>query len=348
MIHIVIIGAGWYGLHSFFFLKEKYKNLKITILEQKKEIFENSSNYNQNRLHIGYHYPRSSKTRKLCKDGYKKFIKQYRNIIDFIDHNFYLITQSSIIDYETFLSIYSDDTYEHNLIENTYFKNIEGNIINTKEKIINSERAKNLFNSKLSSKDIKFNYEVKDFSLGNKITINNEIECDFVIDCTYNQLQLFKNNFIFEKTISLVFKRIDFSLDFESLTLMDGDFFSLFPRDISKEKYSLTHVKYTPIVKSNNFEEIKNYEVTEEKLLNIKKNILQDVIKYYPDFLKHFKYEDYFTSFKCKPDCNNQSRNLNIQNKNNIISVNCGKITGIYDFEKYLKEFFDNFIIEYE
>ena len=149
-------------------------------------------------------------------------------------------------------------------------------------------------------------------------------------------------------TISLIYKRIDFSIDFESLTIMDGNFFSLFPRDILKEHYTLTHVKYTPIIKSLNFDKIKNYELTHDKLISIKKNMLQDVLKYYPDFLEHFKYEDYFTSFKCKPISNNDERGVNIKVNKNIISVNCGKITGIFEFEKYLKEYLDKCLINYE
>ena len=40
---IVIIGTGWYGLHIFLFLKQRYKNIKIVILEKNNDIFKNGT-----------------------------------------------------------------------------------------------------------------------------------------------------------------------------------------------------------------------------------------------------------------------------------------------------------------
>lgn len=145
-MHIIIIGSGWYGLHTYLLLQNT--GHKITILEKKKTIFDNSSNFNQNRLHLGYHYPRSSKTRELCLKGYSRFILKYRELIDFIDSNYYLISKKSIIDYETYIQIFNNDNYYHNIEKNHYFQNIDGNIINTKEKIINSFKAKKYFTKK--------------------------------------------------------------------------------------------------------------------------------------------------------------------------------------------------------
>ena len=119
---------------------------------------------------------------------------------------------------------------------------------------------------------------------------------------------------------------------------MDGNFFSLFPREISKQKYTLTHVKYTPLIQSFNINDINNYKIKDETLEEIKKNMENEVIKIYKDFKKDFEYESYFTSYKCKPDCNNDSRECLIEQNKNIISVNCGKIIGIFEFEEYIRE----------
>ena len=72
--NIIIIGTGWYGLYTALLLQNKYN---VIILEKNSEIFNNSSNYNQNRLHLGYHYPRCSKTRNLCVNSYHKFINKF-------------------------------------------------------------------------------------------------------------------------------------------------------------------------------------------------------------------------------------------------------------------------------
>jgi len=342
MKHIIIIGTGWYGLHTYMFLKESNYDCKITILEKNNEIFDNSSNYNQNRLHLGYHYPRSFATRELCIKGYNKFISKYRHIIDFIDNNYYLISNQSFIDFNTYIEIYNNnDKYQHSFINNQEFKNIDGNIIVTKEKIIDSYKAKRYFQNKINNENIKFNYEVtKVIQNDDKIIINDELECDILINCTYNQLNLHNENdkYTFELTLSLIYDRLNFDECFESLTIMDGDFFSLFPREISKKKYTLTHVKYTPLIKSNNIDDIKNYILLDETLETRIKHMESDVSKIYPNFKKNFMYKSYFLSYKCKLNSKNDTRKCNIYENNNIISVNCGKITGIFDFEDYLIE----------
>lgn len=341
-MNIIIIGAGWYGLHIFFFLKEHYPKYKLLILEEKSEIFNNSSYYNQNRLHLGYHYPRSHMTREMCKNNFIKFIDNYRDVVDCIDNNFYCISKESIIDYTTYLKIFDNIEYDHTIISNNFLENLDGNIINTKEKIINSSKAKKYFENKLSKEYIKLNYRVDDITRKNtKIIINNNLECDVLIDCTCNKLGL-QCNYIYELTISLLYKNLNINNIFDSLTIMDGNFFSLFPTDKSKNIYTLTHVKHTPLVKSENIDEINNYIITPEKVLEVKENMEMDVRKYYEKFSTDFKYYGYFTSFKCKNKSNNDNRECNIFEKNNIISVNCGKITGIFEFEKYIENIFDN------
>ena len=85
---------------------------------------------------------------------YYKFVSKYREVVDFIDHNYYLISNNSFIDYNTYLKIFSDINYQHNIIKNTEFNNIEGNIINTREKIINSEKSKDYFKSRINKDDM--------------------------------------------------------------------------------------------------------------------------------------------------------------------------------------------------
>ena len=146
------------------------------------------------------------------------------------------------------------------MVENTTLKNIDGDIIKVDEKIINSEKSKVFFMKCLENVEKKMNYKVSTIEQKNdKVFINNDLECDLLLNCSYNSINLSKTECIYELTISLIYERIDFNKSFDSLTLMDGDLFSLFPRDISRNLYTLTHVKYTPILKTKNIEEIENY-----------------------------------------------------------------------------------------
>jgi hypothetical protein len=332
MKKIVIIGTGWYGLYTALLLQDNYD---VIILEKNKEIFNNSSYYNQNRLHLGYHYPRSYNTRELCINGYNKFIDKFRDLVDFLDSNYYCISKKSSIDFNTYKQIYNLPIYKHTFLPNNLFNNIDGDIINTQEKIINPEKSKKYFENNIKCK-ITFEYFVNDVKqINNKVIINNDIECDLLFDCTYNQLNLSNKKYKYENTISFIYERISFNDCYDSLTIMDGHFFSLFPRDINKKLYSLTHVLHTPYECDN---ELKNLttQITEIQAMQINSKIINDVLEYIPNFNKIYKFRSFFTSYKCKEINNNDGRNCIIEKNSNIISVNCGKITGIFDLESYI------------
>jgi hypothetical protein len=331
--NVIIVGAGWYGLYSALLLQDKYN---VIVLEKNNDIFENSSNYNQNRLHLGYHYPRSFNTREMCINGYYKFIAKFRDVVDFIDDNYYCISNESLMDFETYKQIFNLPKYKHTFIKNDFIKNIDGDIVNTQEKIINSEKSKQFFKKNITC-EIKLNYYVKTITQkNNKVIINDELECDLLFDCTYNQLNLSSNEYTYENTISFIYERINFSNNYDSVTIMDGDFFSLFPRDVNKKLYSLTHVKYTPLQKEDEYCKL-NSNITMEEIKNANEKMVNDVIKYLPNFKKDFVLKSHFISYKCKLVSKNDSRECIIEQNNNIVSVNCGKIIGIFELEDYLK-----------
>ena len=335
---IVVIGGGWYGMHIYRVLK-KCDKVDLLVLE-KNTLFEGSSLNNQNRLHLGYHYPRSFKTRTLCMKYYKEFIKNYGSTVDDIEKNIYAIAQGSNLDYGTYIKIFSDiDMYNHTVKENTLLEDVDGELIETNEKFINATKAKDFFNNLIDEGDIRLNYEVTDIhKVNNKLLINNEIECDLILDCTFNQLQLSRKKYTYELTISLVYENIN-ETSFGALTIMDGNFFSIFPRDIKAKTYTLTHVKYTPLLKSDNLQEILDYNVTDENVKGVIENMESEVLKMYKSFNENFVYKYYFLSYKCKPLSNCDTRECNIENNDGIISVNCGKISGIFEFEEYIADY---------
>jgi hypothetical protein len=341
MRSIIVIGAGWYGCHIANILNNGSNN--IIMLEKNSDIFNNSSYFNQNRLHLGYHYCRNFSTRNMCKTYYDSFIKKYSELIDNIDNNYYLISNKSIIDFNTFLSIYNYEQFSFELVNNTLFDNIDGKLIKVNEQIINSDKVYKYFKDKLKDIPIYFNETVNSYKKNNdKITVytnNTTYECELLLDCTYNQLQLSTLNYSYELTCSLIYKKIK-ETAFDAITIMDGKFSSLYPRDINNLIYTLTDVEFTPIISSNNFNDILNYNVTDEKIQEIKYNMTTKLKEYYPNFEEEFEYIDYFLAKKTKQISNSDSRDIIIEElEKNVITVNCGKIYGIFDFE--------NFIINY-
>lgn len=334
---IIIVGGGWYGCHIANKLQSKYK---ILIIEKSSDIFNGSSYYNQNRLHLGFHYARNYETRNLCQSYYDRFKSEYEECIEDIEDNYYGISSKSIICSNTYLSIFRHEDFDFTRYrDNEIFTNLCGDPIKVDEKVINASKVKKLMKKLLSDVTFIFNEEVKEFIEKDEyIIINDKYKSKILFDCTYNQMMLTDTNYDYELTLSLIYKKIK---NFGAITIVDGNFCSLYPRE--DNIYTLTDVEHTPIVISKNFNEIKDYIPTEEEI-EIKKTLMEEkIFFYYPSFYESFEYISYFTSFKTKKVSGSDSRGITITKlSNRILSVNCGKIYGIFEWEDYIM----NFLIE--
>lgn len=331
--NIAIIGAGWYGLHAANKLKARHN---ITIIDKASTILAGASGYNQNRYHLGYHYPRSKYTREMCMLNSTQFYRDYGTAISTFKKNYYAISDKSIIDYGTYLDIYSDAKYDHRIVQNTFLNNIQGNIIETSEKVIDVSILKKYFNNMLKHNNINLILDHNIEKHGTCVSLDKDY--DLVFDCTNNQLGLNGSENIYELTISLVYNRLNKPDNFNALTVMDGPFFSLYPTSNKMDTYTLTHVTYTPLLKTQSVQDILNYNLTKNKLKDTINNMVQEVKHIFPEFEQFFEYSKHFISLKYTNENPAAERLCNITTPHkNIVSVNCGKIVGIYEFEKYIK-----------
>ena len=75
----IISGAGIYGLLIAKKLSKIYPEMKIVILEEKKNLFNNNSTFNSGVLHSGIYYKPNSLKSKFCikgNDEMREFIKE--------------------------------------------------------------------------------------------------------------------------------------------------------------------------------------------------------------------------------------------------------------------------------
>lgn len=327
-INILIIGAGWYGCHIS---KKLIKSGIIPTIVDKKGIFSGSSSLNQNRLHLGFHYPRSYNTRMLCRDNFDSFVDEYGEFLDDVDNNLYLISNKSLLDFKTYLQIMESSGLKFSTIDvNDNLKNIEGGI-RCDEKLIKHDSVKSYFKETLSR-------YVSIKTISNPKELKNEY--DLILDMTNNNYGLINNEkkVFYENTISFVYKKIKDSDEVTSYTIMDGKFLSIYPYDIKNNLYTLTDVEFTPFMVSDSIEDLDKFIPTNEWLEKTKANFNNKVIEYLPDFEEKFRYEYFFISKKSKFDFGSDSRELISDSNSNIISYSCGKITGIFECERYLEK----------
>lgn len=375
-LSIGIIGMGLYGctaLETIWEMKLKDK-VEIHLIEKNNEIFSEASIKNQNRLHMGYHYPRCKQTRDMCFTTFQLFLNKFKELeLDSpifipIDYNLYLVSNKSIIDAETYKDIYKAHSIPINEIINyqekfPHIKNINA-CLQTDELFINCLKLKEYYKTLLEnyskSSNTFLHLQTKVIKLKEKTEINhlnkNKIQLtllhnttnekqkmnfDFVIDCTNNNLKLIKTCDI-ENTISfLYFKKLQDNVTIAH-TIVDGPFCSLYPYNLNKNIYSLTHVLHTPITCEYNKKE-------EEILLQKQINMEETLQEYYPTFLNDYeRTNEYFISQKVKPNTsqkNVDSRLLEHEcsgSQNQILSVACCKFNGIFYFAKLLENYLTN------
>jgi glycine/D-amino acid oxidase-like deaminating enzyme len=75
LIDVAIIGCGMFGAEIA--LKARTCGLSVVVYEAKKDILSGASMNNQNRLHLGFHYPRDLETGKQSIRGFEAFKQKY-------------------------------------------------------------------------------------------------------------------------------------------------------------------------------------------------------------------------------------------------------------------------------
>lgn len=325
---ILVIGGGWYGCHLSSFLIEN--NFEITIVDKENELFSGSSLKNQNRLHLGFHYPRSDETIIECKNGYKEFIKKYNHLCVDLQTNLYFIAlEMSKITIDFFINKMKKFGLEFSEYKERLpieINKIEKQVIKVNEKYINpfltSKYFKDLLNPYLK--------KLKNFDSIDDILNQLDDQYNLIINCTFNQLNPI--DFChYEFFVTLLYK-----IDTENIfayTIMDGPFFSIFPYNLKEKIYTVTSVIHGVAYRGK----IAEYDLNENKLQEIKKNITFQILEFIPFWNEIATYQGYFTSWKTKFYSETDNRSLQYHFDGKVLNYYGGKITGIFEAEKILR-----------
>jgi hypothetical protein len=311
---INVIGAGWFGCHA---TTRLLQHGRVVQLLEREGVFSGSSFYNQNRLHLGFHYPRSHATRVMCREYFSRFRKEYGFAVEPIAGNVYGISRESQIDFSTFLQIMRASNLQWTEAGENSVLGCEG-AIQVDEMFINHQKMRAYFTVSLANVLHKRCFEPA-----------APTRADIVIDCSNNNVFEDKNEQLVsnETTVSLVYRRIGQSSQTSAWTIMDGRFISLFPLDPCNNLYTLTHVQHSP----------QQLPIEISTIIALKHLFEQSAREYVPNFDTDFVYVDFFASKKAKLRSSCASRNLVCSMFQNVVSVSAGKITAIYDMETALE-----------
>ena len=110
IIDVAIIGGGIFGTEIA--IKAKSLGLSVKIVEKNGDILSGASANNQNRLHLGFHYPRDIETGRQCIKGFDAFKRKYSGCIEegflnayFISKDGSLTSSQKFIEFSTLLGV---------------------------------------------------------------------------------------------------------------------------------------------------------------------------------------------------------------------------------------------------
>lgn len=316
----LVIGAGWYGCHlASYLIKRGYD---IIIVDKENGLFKGSSSKNQNRLHLGYHYPRSEDTINECREGYIRFQQDYPDLSTELQENMYFISENgSKTSVEEFMVKFEEllpckDTLPLDI------RTVNSKCFRVKERYIDFRKACDYFTERLGQHLFRI-HDPSVFDSIDTICSRIGVEFDIILNCTYNRLEPF-GRVTFETFTTLLYT-INTPYPF-AYTIMDGEYYSIFPYSIPEKLYTVTSVKHGP--KITNIDTLRQI-VDEEMSVVI------------PTWKDNAVFYGSYASYKTKPESSADDRSVRINVNGKVISVYGGKITGIFHAEDAVRDALD-------
>ncbi len=345
--HILIIGGGIFGLSAAIVLGEA--GHKITLIEKENDIMLGASLVNQNRIHYGYHYPRSQATAKESLSGLQSFKEFYgASIYSSFDKYYAIAKKGSHINSEEFI------TFCRNVDLKLEEKWPEKGLLNedmiemcwlTPEPIFDFHKLKQIAIYRISrNKNIRIIRNTKVLSLDKKSDgtiivhlINGyQLECDQILNTTYKGIPDFVTENKFEPVkgkfqyciMPILGTEREFKQPF-GITIMDGPFCSLMPKGFSQGDFILYHVVHSVI------EEHIGYHSVDWSPIEgfIELDIIEHSKLYYPILSKMKLKDSWITTRIVLPDqeLDDARPTLLIEHQENIYSIFSGKLTTCID-----------------
>lgn len=255
---VIVIGGGIFGCLTSIELARK--GFRVQLHERNSEIMAGASFNNQNRLHLGYHYPRDLETAAQCQKGFDTFKSKFSDcILEGFQNAYFISSFGSHVKFKEYKEFCDTAGLPAKEIDIGNFplmlKNIEGGL-STDEVVYDATILKGLVVEHLhkSGVDVHINSKTEAVSHNESgFAVSTEagsFNSRAVVNCTYANFNDFNDGMgldsqplQFELTVVPVINWRD-GLEPIGVTVMDGKFFTVLPFGKSG-KYLLYHVDHT-------------------------------------------------------------------------------------------------------
>lgn len=338
-MRVLILGAGWYGCHAAAYLLRA--GVDVHLVDQTDAFLQGASSRNQNRLHLGFHYPRSARTRSECARGFHRMLAEYPGITHRVPNNLYLIARESRVDADTYLKTLGANplsTRDYGLPLAVRDAAVQG-AARTDERMVDPDAARLHFEGLLAGRLLRFRPDALQVT---PCSVRyGMLAFDCLVDCTYGQWDA-PQEVYYELCLTLLYRYTGHGVPDFGVTVMDGPFFSLYPYKPAERLYTLTDVALTPLYTAADYASVSDYArgVTEQEVARVQERIERRVAAYLPDFGACFARCGHLLSTKTKYPTATDDRSMRhyIRHGGRVCGFYGGKLTGIFDMEPHLQQ----------
>lgn len=357
MSNVIVIGGGLFGLTTAIVLAEQ--GLQVTVIEKNLDVLKEASLVNQNRIHYGYHYPRSLETGRESMEGMADFLSYYGNCINDRFTKYYAISKlnthvnaQEFIRFSRELNIPLEDEWpDSNLLERRglerCWKVYEPAFDYQTLRVNILERIRKLRNIRIIR-----NAEILDIQhlSSSMITVklHNEylVKGNCLVNATYSGLggvlKKVLNHDVYAKFQLLVLPILKSRKEIKpfGITIMDGPFCSILPRGFVEGEFVLSHVKQSVIESDKGFSAPK-WNIFDG---NIENEIIEACKLYFPILEEMDCVDSWITTKMILPnqEIDDARPTLVLTHAENIFSVFSGKVTTCVSAAKEILQKIDN------
>jgi glycine/D-amino acid oxidase-like deaminating enzyme len=246
----IVLGAGIYGVKVA--LELRSLGLRV-LMADPTGVMNQATKVNQNRVHAGYHYPRSARTAETAIKHYNRFLIDHAPAITGNYRHLYCIARESKVNaaqYEKVMReigaplerVETPAYFTPGMIEQTY---------ETYERSFNINILRRTLKEQLKVARIELIREAGSIDSISDSWVNVRIGPDrfvtrYVFNCTYSNIDTVVpiRTKLVKEHVEVPLLRLPEVLAAEDITIMDGPFFSLMDYPTEPGVSAFTHVKY--------------------------------------------------------------------------------------------------------
>lgn len=262
-MNVAVIGGGVFG--SLTALELATAGHAVTLFERNQGLMEGASHNNQNRLHLGFHYPRDDETAQQCRRGFSRFLEEFSPcVLGNFTNAYFLASEGSLTTPAAFLAFCARHQLEHRAVDLAAFRpRVQGVDLGvlTGEVVYDSGLLRGLIANRLRRSRVLLRLGATIGGIARRGSLGFELALgggrrevfDGVVNCTYAA-----NNLLTQKLGHPVETRqyeytavAIISLDWPlptGITILDGPFMTVLPFGRTG-RYLLYHVRHMVIAR---------------------------------------------------------------------------------------------------